>query len=150
MGIAQVPIDPTTGAFTAEESDSLNSSGYLMSAALTYWSGYATFYYLTIAGEAEFLAVTQAITDDGDGNLLPEALYHMTVNNATGSTHSGLPYAALVSAAGVPTDDSAGNFDPTSEATMAAGGKLTYNVNAVCIPINEIILFDATFEKSTD
>ncbi|SVC28953.1 uncharacterized protein METZ01_LOCUS281807, partial [marine metagenome] len=135
MGISQVPIDPATGAFTAT-SDSLSSSGYLMSAALTYWGGYATFYYLTIAGEAAFLSLTGSITDDGDGNLLPEAIYHMTVNNAAGSTHSGLPYSVLVSSAGVPANDSAGDFDPTTPTTTAAGGKLTYNVNAVCIPVN--------------
>ena len=147
MGIAQVPIDPTTGAFTAADSDSLNSSGYLMSADLTYWGGYATFYYLTIAGEAEFLALTGAITDsDGDGSYIAETIGYMVTNNA-GATHSGLPFSALVSSAGVPTNDSAGDFDP---ANMTAGGKLTYNVNAVCVPINEIILFDATFEKSTD
>jgi hypothetical protein len=149
MGIAQVPIDPITGAFTTS-SDSLSSSGYLMSADLTYWGGYATFYYLTIAGEAEFLALTGVITDsNGDGSYIAETIGYMAANNSS-STHSGLPYAALVSAAGMPTDDSAGNFDPTSPATMATGGKLTYNVNAVCIPINEIILFDATFEKATD
>ena len=153
MGIAQIPIDPITGAFTGAfttSSDSLSSSGYLMSADLTYWGGYATFYYLTIAGEAEFLALTGVITDsNGDGSYIAETIGYMAANNSS-NTHSGLPYAALVSAAGMPTDDSAGNFDPTSPATMATGGKLTYNVNAVCIPINEIILFDATFEKATD
>ena len=148
MGIAQVPIDPATGAFTAGASDSLNSSGYLMSADLTYWSGYATFYYLTIAGEAEFLALTEVITDsDGDGSYLAETIGYMATNNATGTTHSGLPFSALVNPAGLPTDDSDGDFSPSN---LPAGGKLTYNVNAVCIPINERILFDATFEKSTD
>ena len=38
-----------------------------------------------------------------------------------------------------------GDSDPSD-----CAGKLTYNINAVCIPINEIILFDATFEKTTD
>ncbi len=50
----------------------------------------------------------------------------------------------------MPTDDSANDFDPTSATTMGAGGKLTYNVNGLCMPINEIILFNATFEKVAD
>ena len=146
MGIAQLPVDPTTGAFTTA-SDSSSSSGYIMdpSGNLASWGNYLTFYYLTIAGEAEFLALTGTIADsNGDGSYIAETIAHMAANNATGTTHSGLPYSVLVSSVGVPTNDSAGGFDPT---TMAAGGKLTYNVNAVCIPVNEIILFDATFER---
>ena len=103
---------------------------------------------MTIVGEAEFLALTGAITDsNGDGSYLAETIDYMATNNATGTTHSGLPFSVFVSAAGVPTDDSDGDFSPSN---MPAGGKLTYNVNAVCIPINERILFDATFEKVTN
>ena len=123
-----------------------------MSTDLVSWGGYATFYYLLITGEAEYLATMQMITDDGDGNYLPEAIYYMTINNATGATYgdSPFPYSALVSAVGVPTNDSATDFDPTSSTTMAAGGKLTFNVISDCaVPVDVTIDFNTTFTKCT-
>jgi len=146
-GVATAPVN-SSGAFDPT-SDSTSYSGYLMDSALAAWGGYATFYYLIIAGEAKYLANAGLITDDGDGSLIPETIYYMTVNNATGSTYgtNPFPYSGLVSSAGVPTDDSAHDFDPTN---LPAGGKLTYVINPICIPVNEIIIFDADFEKQAD
>ena len=42
------------------------------------------------------------------------------------------------------TDDSDHDFDPTD---ATAGGKLTMQVVPVCIPVNEVILYNLTFEK---
>ena len=81
-----------------------------------------------------------------------EAITYMTMNNAAGSTYSTspFPYSALVSAVGVPTNDSATDFDPTSSTTMAAGGKLTFNVISDCaVPVDATIDFDATFTRCT-
>ena len=50
-------------------------------------------------------------------------------------------------------DDSVDAFDITCLADQNPSdckGKLTYNVNAVCIPVNEIILFEADFEKQAE
>jgi hypothetical protein len=140
------------GTYDGSEGTLPAASGYYMSTDLVSWGGYATFYYLLIAGEAEYLATMQMITDDGDGNYLPEAIYYMTINNATGATYgdSPFPYSALVSAVGVPTNDSATDFDPTSSTTMAAGGKLTFNVISDCaVPVDVTIDFNTTFTKCT-
>ena len=129
------------------------TSGYYMSADLASWGGYATFYYLLISGEAEYLTLAGLISDsDGDGSVMVEAITYMTINNATGSTYSTspMPYSYLVSATGVPTNDSANDFDPTSATTMAAGGKLTFNVISDCaVPVDATIDFDATFTRCT-
>jgi hypothetical protein len=87
-----------------------------------------------------------------------EAITYMTLNNATGSTYNTdpsakIPYSLLVSATGVPTNDSIlgtdGDFNPESP---GAGGKLTFNVISDCAaPVDVTIDFDATFTKcSTD
>ena len=63
-----------------------------MSADLASWGGYATFYYLLISGEAEYLTLAGLISDsDGDGSVMVEAITYMTINNATGSTYSTSP-----------------------------------------------------------
>ena len=55
--------------------------------------------------------------------------------------------AATCAAAGYTTNDSDHDFDLTD---ATAGGKLSMQVIPVCIPVNEIILFDATFGKATN
>ena len=47
-------------------------------------------------------------------------------------------------AAGYVVDDSDHDFDPTD---ATAGGKLTMEVVPFCIPVNEVILYNLTFEK---
>ena len=156
MAFPPLTVDATTGGF-AGTFDGTNgtpaTSGYYMSADLASWGGYATFYYLLISGEAEYLTLAGLISDsDGDGSVMVEAITYMTINNATGSTYSTspFPYSALVSAVGVPTNDSATDFDPTSSTTMAAGGKLTFNVISDCaVPVDATIDFDATFTRCT-
>ena len=122
MGIAEAPVDPTTGAFAEE--GTLSSSGFLMSSQLAVWGGYMTWNALQYNG-----CVAHDVAAGGDG---------------TSCQTSHTAYLA---------NDSENAFDITCVGDgdpSDCAGKLTYNVNAVCIPINEIILFDATFEKTTD
>ena len=165
MAFPPLIVDPTTGGF-AGTFDGTNgtpaTTGYFYSTTapldLSAWGGYATFYYLVISGEAEYLKLTNAISDsDGDGSVMVEAITYMTINNSTLSTYNAdpsasIPYSLLVSAIGVPTNDSTNDFDPTSATTMGAGGKLTFNVISDCAaPVDVTIDFDATFTKcSTD
>ena len=108
---------------------------------------------MVISGEAEYLTLTGAISDtDGDDSVIGEAITHMKINNATGSTYSTspIPYSVLVSSVGVPTNDSTHDFDPTNATTMGAGGKLTFNVTSDCAaPVDVTIQFDATFTRCT-
>ena len=140
------------GTFAGTPGTTAATSGYYMDPDLASWGGYATFYYLVISGEAEYLTLTQAISDsDGDGSVMVEAITYMAMNNA-GSTYSTspIPYSVLVSATGVPTNDSTRDFDPTSATTMGAGGKLTFNVISDCAaPVDVTIDFDATFTRCT-
>ena len=164
MAFPPLIVDASTGGF-AGTFDGTNgtpaTSGYFYSTTapfdLSAWGGYATFYYLVIAGEAEYLTLTGAISDsDGDGSVMVEAITYMTINNAAGSTYNAdpsasIPYSLLVSSTGVPTNDSIlgtdGDFNPASP---GAGGKLTFNVISDCAaPVDVTIDFDATFTKCT-
>ena len=140
------------GSFTGAAGTTPATSGYYMSADLASWGGYATFYYLVISGEAEYLTLTEAISDsDSDGSVMVEAITYMAMNNG-GSTYgtSPIPYSVLVSSVGLPTNDSTHDFDPTSATTMGAGGKLTFNVTSDCAaPVDVTIDFDATFTRCT-
>jgi len=122
MGIAQAPVDSTTGAFAAE--GILSSSGFLMSSQLATWGGYMTWNALQYNG-----CVAAAVGAGGDGSSCQTS------------------YGAYLA------NDSDDEFDITCMGDgdpSDCAGKLTYNVNGLCIPVNEIILFDATFEKATD
>ena len=74
----------------------------------------------------------------------------MFVNRASGVTQTGMAYLFLIDSSGIPVDDSDHDFNPTSGMTWAAGGKLTYVINPVCIPVNEIIDFETAFIKTGD
>ena len=144
MGVADLPINPA-GAFDVFGSTT-NDTAYIMDAALAPWGGFMTFYALTVLGETEYLALAGLITDAAsDGSFVDDAIGYMA-QNQTGVTQSLMPYAVLVSALGLPTDDSA--TDATVAGILQAdGGKLKFVVNAVCIPINETIMFESTWSK---
>jgi len=130
MGIAGVPYNPVTGAFTTT-SDTLASSGYLMSDQLAPWGGenYGGYGYMTWNALQYNGCLAAAVAAGGDG---------------TSCVTSHASYLA---------DDSADVFDITCLADgdpTDCKGKLMYNVNAICIPVNEVILFDADFEKTAD
>ncbi len=67
MGIAQAPIDPSTGAFISS-SDSLASSGYIISTELVHWSGYMTWYAFCFSAEMQYLAAATGTLSDSNGN----------------------------------------------------------------------------------
>ena len=122
MGIAQAPVDSTTGAFATE--GTLSSSGFLMSEQLATWGGYMTWNALQYNG-----CVAAVVGAGGDGSSCETS------------------HGAYL------TNDSENSFDITCVGDgdpSDCAGKLTYNVNGRCIPVNEIILFDATFEQTTD
>ena len=73
-------------------------------------------------------------------------------------TWNALQYSATSSAAYLSNDsEDVFNIDcyddftgANLEALVDCSGKLTYTINPVCIPVNEIIEFDADFDKVTD
>jgi len=150
MGVADLPVN-ADGAFD-EFGATLNDTAYIQDAVqLAAWGGFMTFYALTIFGEAECRALDGTITDavGSPPGFVDDVIGHMAMKNATGITCSGIPYSILVSALGVPTDDSGADFTLAGLAT-ASGGKLKYVVQAVCIPINETNDFKSTWTMVTN
>ncbi len=146
MGIPEAPI--VSGAF-ASTSETTGKSAYLQDAQLQPWGYYLTLYALAIQYETTYLATVGTLTDlDGDSDVdVIDGIMYITGNRDTGVSQLTLPYSLLVSATGTPTDDSDHDIDPTSATTIAAGGKLTYVINNVCIPVNELITFESEWEK---
>ena len=92
-----------------------------MSAVLAIWGGYMTWNALQYNG-----CVAYNFAAGGDG------------------TSCQTSHAAYL------VNDSENVFDiscMTDGDPIDCAGKLTYIINAQCIPVNEIILFDATFER---
>jgi hypothetical protein len=85
-----------------------------------------------------------------DSELGTVILYMAMNNSNTGAL--GIPYSVFVndaSSGGAPINDSDHDFVEGATTTVL-GGKMMYTINPVCIPVNEIIEFDATFDKATD
>ncbi len=150
MGVPEAPVT-AAGSFTTV-SDSTSKTAYLQDAQLQPWGYYLTFYALAIQYETTYLATIGTLTDlDGSGAIdVIDGIMYITGNRDTGVSQLTLPYSLLVSAVGVPSDDSGYDIDPTSATTIAAGGKLTYVINSVCIPIIETIDFMSTWMKHED
>lgn len=133
-GAGELPVDIVTGVFS--ETGLLGRTGYIMDTggSLEKWGGYLTFYALTTRGYADMLIATDVV------NTYEEALTYIGQLALTGQTEptTGIPYATLL------TDDSGRDFDP---ADIQAGGKLTYVINPVCVPVNEIIYFETTWNR---
>lgn len=154
QGVNQVTVN-ALGGFDPTGTD-LSTKGYMMDPViLAAWGGYLTFYALAIQIETKLKVddLKNPLTDlDGDGAVTSKdmVVYMHADNLAEGGGVSTLqvPYALLVDSTDptlpVPKDDSGADFDPTS---AGAGGKLTYVVNDVCFPVNEMIDFDADFER---
>ncbi len=148
MGIVALPVDATTGAFSA--TGDLATEAYIMNAALAAWGGYMTWYAFNINAEVKvrLADVKNPLSDlNGDGtiNAVDIIIYMHADNLANAGSKSafGMPYSVLVNSSNklepVPTNDSDHSFDITA---AAAGGKMMYSINAQCFPINEIIDFD--------
>ncbi|MCH7521335.1 MAG: hypothetical protein IIB42_06525 [Candidatus Marinimicrobia bacterium] len=135
MGVADLPVN-ALGGFD-EFGVTTNDTAYIMDAALASWSGFLTFYALTIQGTIkELIALDPTITNE------TEALAAILVLAQTGLREptTGLLYATLLA------DDSDHDFSPLD---ILAGGKLKYVIKAVCIPVNEIITFESTWSRVT-
>lgn len=137
MGIPEAPIMSALGIFaTADLADTTGKSAYLFDQVkLATWGGFLTFYGLIIQGTIkEMIALDPSITNEA------EALAAILALAAAGAADPAttIPYATLL------TDDSSGDFDPTA---LVAGGKLTYVINNVCIPVNELIDFKSSWDK---
>jgi len=144
-GAAELPVNIVTGAFSQD--GLLRQSGYIMDLKFEAWSSYLTLYALVVKAEIDYLFAEQIVTTDlnSDGTVdEKDAVSHIFQNRETDESQFDVPYSRLISATGDLTDDSGQDFDPASP---MAGGKLTYVVNPVCIPVNEIIHFQTTWNK---
>ena len=151
------------GTFDGTNGTTPATAGYYMSADLASWGGYMTWYAFSFLGESEYLGAMAAacqitITDaDADGAITSVDIAVYIMSNPTNTTQTGMPYSAIVSAGtdGMPviTNDSDHDIDVSGgSTTVAAGGKLTFDVISDCAaPVDVTIDFDATFTKcSTD
>ncbi len=159
MGVAVAPKLKANNVFVPSAlADTTGNTGYIMDPALAPWGNYLTLYALVVQAEFKYLLTPGSpgqITTDytGDGTIdEDDAVAYMGLVNPSGISQLQLPYLVLVAVTdGVPglVNDSVRDFDPTSGTTQAAGGKLTYVINSVCVPANEIIGFESTWDKIT-
>jgi len=133
-GAAELPVDIVTGAFAEE--GKLRRSGHIKdpSGLLATWNNYLTFYALTIQGYADTLIANGVV------NSYEDALIHIGQLALAGQHEpsTDIPFSTLL------TDDSQRIFDPLD---MQFGGRLTYVINPICVPVNEIISFVTTWNK---
>ncbi|UCD38821.1 MAG: hypothetical protein JSW54_04900 [Fidelibacterota bacterium] len=144
-GAAELPVDYSSGAFADQGRPA--RSGYIMDPDYQHWGGYLTFFALTVQAEIDYLFSSMTIAGDlnGDGTTDSEdAIYYILQNRSTGISRYGAAYASLLSTGGELIDDSDRIFDPLDK---EVGGKLTYVIQPVCTPINEIVDFKTTWNK---
>lgn len=144
-GAAELPVNIVTGAFA--EDGLLRRSGYIMDPQFGAWGSYLTFYALVVQAEIEYLFTAQIVTEDlNDDGAVDEkdAVTYIFQNRETDESQLGVPYSQLISATGDLTNDSYRVFDPDE---MLSGGKLTYVIDPICVPVNEIISFETTWNK---
>lgn len=159
MGVNEVYVNRTTGNFQADTTGAdMSDEGYIMDASLAPWGYYLTWYGFNIGAEAKVKATAvknplKDLDQDGDIDATDMVIYMHADNLASGggATAFGMPYAYLVNstdpAAPAVVDDSGHDIDVSGgAATIAAGGKMTYVVNPVCFPINELIDFESDWE----
>lgn len=135
-GTAELPVDLVTGAFSDNGLLILLRSGYITdtNGRLGVWGNYLTFYALTILGIADELITSGEVATFEDAL----ALIGQWADAGQNEPYTGLPFATLL------TNDSGRDFDPQD---IGTGGKLTYVINPVCVPVNEIIYFETTWSK---
>jgi hypothetical protein len=136
-GAAELPVDTLiTDAFSNTGMVALRRYGYIMdtNGRLGVWGDYLTFYALTILGIADELIASGEVATFEEAL----ALIGQWADEELNEPNTGLLFATLLS------NDSYHDFDPQE---IKAGGKLTYVINPVCIPVNEIIHFQTTWNK---
>ncbi|MBA7601944.1 MAG: hypothetical protein GH143_09635 [Calditrichaeota bacterium] len=135
-GAAELPVDLVTGAFSDTGLLILRRSGYIMdtNGHLGVWGNYLTFYALTTLGIADELIASGEVSTFEDAL----ALIGQWADKGLKEPNTDIPYATLL------TDDSDHDFSPQD---IGTGGKLTYVINPVCVPVNEIIYFETTWSK---
>ena len=131
MGIAKAYINPITSAFTSVEGDSMAAGGYLMSDKLVAWGGanYGGYGYMTWNALNYNGCLAAAVAAGGDGTSC------QTSHAAYLADDSGSIFTTACLADGDPSD---------------CAGKLWYDINALCIGVNEVIIFDATFDRVSE
>jgi hypothetical protein len=131
-GAAELPVALVIQAFSEE--GTLSRTGYIWDTAgqLSTWGDYLTYYALVVTG------FINRLLDNGSASSFEEALAQIGQWADAGQVDqdTGISFATLL------TDDSGHVFDPQD---VAAGGKLLYKINPVCIPVNEIIDFQTTW-----
>ncbi len=164
MGVNEVYVNRTTGNFQSDTTGAdMAAEGYIMDASLVPWSGYLTWYAFNISAEVavKVAAVKNPLTDlNGDGAInATDMIIYMHADNLAsggGATAFSMPYLLLVDSFTdklnpAPVNDSDHDVDISGgAATLAAGGKMTFVVNPVCFPINELIDFDSVWEAVHD
>ena len=130
----------------------MSDSVYIKEPELAGWGFFLTFYALGFKVEAGYLLEDpsspiygQDLTGDGVIDVNDAVTYIITNPTTVGTL--GLPYSLLMTtetSGVVAVDDSGHDFDP---ANPGLGGKLTYIIDAVCIPVNELIIFESTWTK---
>ena len=130
MGIHEVYIN-SLGAFTSVPGDSMHSGGYLMDTKLAIWGGsnYGGYGFMT----------WNALNYNG-------CLAHVALAGQDASICQTTHAAFLA-------DDSQQVFSAScllDGDTSDCAGKLWYDIIPLCIAVNEIIVFDATFDRVLD
>lgn len=160
MGVNEAYV--VDGSFAAS-GETMGNSAYIMSPLLVPWSGYLTWYAFNISAEisVKVAAIKNPLTDlSGDGSIdATDMIIYMHADNLAGgggATAFSMPYLLLVDSFTdklnpKPWNDSGHDVDISGGATtLAAGGKMTYIINPVCFPINELIDFKSTWEAMHD
>ena len=177
-GIDGLPLNAAGGYDPAAKTDA-SSEGYIMQAALAPWGGYLTFYALNVLGElkARIADTKNPLTDldgsgsngkddDGDGvadnaeEKIPtgaDLFMYMLANIQAGNdakTGFGIPYSALTDL-GDGTDPTKFKYKNDSGAdwklaAWTAGGKMMYQIQGLCMPVNETIFFNSDWTEVED
>ncbi|UCD38568.1 MAG: hypothetical protein JSW54_03565 [Fidelibacterota bacterium] len=133
-GAYELPVDKNTGAFSDQGWPS--PSGYIRDTGghLALWNHYLTYYALIVSKVAMELITADSATTYDEAMTLIQQRADAGQNEET----TGVHYQTLL------TDDSEHEFDPQNP---EAGGLLTYKINPICVPINEIIEFETVWAR---
>ena len=159
-GIDGLPTNAAGGWDPAASTDAA-SEAYIMDAQLASWGNYLTFYALNVLGElaARKADVKNPLADyDSSGVVDGTDLFmYMLANIQAGNdakTGFGIPYSALTDL-GDGTDPTKFKYKNDSGAdwklaAWTAGGKMMYQIQGLCMPVNETIFFNSDWTEVED